>query len=340
MAARSKKDQALEKSERAIETVEADWRRKLDLVKSTVADELTNEEFDLFVHRANHLQLDPLQRQIYAWIQKENGRRKLVFMVGIDGLRLVAHRTKKYVPGTIEYGRDEDGRAFATATVNIIGPDGAWHKVSRTAYFNEFAKTYPDTGKPKGNWAKMPRLMLGKCAEALALRTAFPDVMGNVYTPEEMDQASNVEPVHQAPRVEPSAPSSGVSVVDDDKGDPGFKGTPDDQKPSAEPRKAKASTKKKAPVKKGDAVTPKGGLADKATDETKDAIAKVWRLKLPDGRPVWTQREIADQSQRLAIDLSEANFRSMLLELTDEADARMAKAAGDAPADEEVGSDA
>jgi hypothetical protein len=38
-------------------------------------------------------------------------------------------------------------------------------------------------------WKKMPETMLEKCCEAKALRMAFPDFLGGVYTQEEMEQA-------------------------------------------------------------------------------------------------------------------------------------------------------
>ena len=48
-------------------------------------------------------------------------------------------------------------------------------------------------------WQKMPFVMLGKCAEALALRKGFPQQLAGLYAKEELDQADTIQTLLQAP---------------------------------------------------------------------------------------------------------------------------------------------
>jgi hypothetical protein len=59
-------------------------------------------------------------------------------------------------------------------------------------------------------WATKGAIMIAKCAEALALRKAFPQDLSGIYTAEEMSQADNqqAESVRQpAPEQQPQQPA-------------------------------------------------------------------------------------------------------------------------------------
>lgn len=209
---------------------------QLALIRKTVAADTNQDEFELFVHTARHLRLDPLRRQIYAFVfsKTDAEKRRMSIIVAIDGFRAIADRTGAYRPDEDEPTYEIDPAAINPDT-NPIGlvkatvrvwkhSHGAWHKVTASAYWDEYApikrsaddyewvdtgETWPDSGKPKkkkvpigdvrakldttGNWGKMPRLMLAKVAEALALRKAWPDDFSNVYAAEEVDRSRAAE---------------------------------------------------------------------------------------------------------------------------------------------------
>lgn len=155
-------------------------RDQVDLIKSTVAKGTTDNELALFLYAAKRTGLDPLVRQIHA--VKRGGQ--MAIQTGIDGYRLIADRTGRYAPGKVTWEFDGDKIVSATATVKkLVGE--TWHEIEATAYFDEYKV---DVGPM---WKKMPKLMIAKCAEALAIRRAFPSEVSGVYTNEEMQQADN-----------------------------------------------------------------------------------------------------------------------------------------------------
>src|SRR6185312_12307984 len=154
----------------------------------------SNEDFLMFMHICKHCGLDPTMKQIYPVLRKDNKENKITMTVqtGIDGYRLIAERTGKYAPGREPtFTFDDKGKLIsATAYVKKQTQDGSRHEVAATAFYSEYVQTKFD-GKPNTFWAKMPNSQTAKCAEALALRKAFPANFSSVYTHEEMQQASN-----------------------------------------------------------------------------------------------------------------------------------------------------
>lgn len=172
-----------------------------DLVKRLFCKNCTDDEAELFAHVCQKTGLDPRAKQIYA-IKRGNS---MTIQTGIDGFRLIAERTGNYSPGresTFTYDKNNYVTS-ATSYIKKRTADNTWHEVACTAYMEEY--------NPKqGLWGKMPRTMLAKCAEALALRKAFPAELSGLYTADEMHQA-DIEEEKQKPvklqKEEPKKPS-------------------------------------------------------------------------------------------------------------------------------------
>jgi phage recombination protein Bet len=70
-------------------------------------------------------------------------------------------------------------RLVAGQKVAFVGP--------KTFWIETYATAKRDTKAPNSMWAKRPRGQLEKCAEAAALRRAFPEEIGNEYAAEEVE---------------------------------------------------------------------------------------------------------------------------------------------------------
>jgi phage recombination protein Bet len=165
----------------------------------------------VFFHQCKRTGLDPFARQIYM-IARQG---KQTIQTGIDGFRLIARRSTDRTGGTLGYEdtqwADPNGQWHdvwlwdtppAAAKVTVVRNGARFPAIAR---FMEYAGRKRD-GQLNQMWATKPALMLEKCAEALALRKAFPQDLSGLYTSDEMQQANVVEhqpPQQQKPKMPP-----------------------------------------------------------------------------------------------------------------------------------------
>jgi phage recombination protein Bet len=175
------------------------------LILKTVAPGLTEVEAAVFFHVARERHLDPLQKQIYAikrnsWVQELNNgqggyEQRMTLQVGIDGFRSIANRTGHYMPSDKLPLVEGQGTPELRVTVWVRRYHEAskqWLEFGATAYYREYVQTKKDkvSGKlePVAMWARMPLSQTEKCAEAKVLRRGWPEELGGMYTPEEIQR--------------------------------------------------------------------------------------------------------------------------------------------------------
>lgn len=162
------------------------------MIRDTYANGASPEEFAFLMEVAAVRRLNPLLRQVHFVRRWDKSKNRYVWavQVSIDGLRAIAERTGKYNgQDEPEYGaKNQHGfPEFAKVRVYRKGWD---RPVVGVAYWAEYVQT-GDGGKPTRFWADMPFNQIAKCAEAQALRKAFPEDLGGLYTDVEMEQAEN-----------------------------------------------------------------------------------------------------------------------------------------------------
>lgn len=192
--------------------------KQIALVKQTIAKDCNDEEFNLYMEVAKAKRLDPFLKQIIPMVFSKNNaeKRNMTIIISRDGQRVIAQRCGDYRPAskppTYEFDPSLKGplnpHGVVSATVYLWKQDpksGEWYEVAGQAFWEEFApikeewakndqtgknyKTGKQTLDDSGNWARMPRLMIAKCAEMQALRAGWPEQFTGLYDEAEMDRA-------------------------------------------------------------------------------------------------------------------------------------------------------
>ena len=155
---------------------------QLALIKRTIAKDATDDELALFVHDCARQGVHPLDKLIH--FTKRKG--KYTPITSIDFFRIRAGDSGECVGSDDAIFTGTPGTASFEARVTVYRlVQGQRGPFSATARWTEY--------KPDEDfmWKKMPHVMLAKCAEALALRKAFPKQLAGLYVKEEMEQADN-----------------------------------------------------------------------------------------------------------------------------------------------------
>ena len=168
-----------------------------------VAD-ATDGDLAVYLNYCQQTGMSPFAKQIYMIGRREKRGNdwivKQTIQMGIDGFRIIAQRSQ-------EYQGQEDAQ--------WCGPDGVWKDVwtdtvnppfaarvgvnrkgfkkplYAVALWSSYAVYYNDVLSPM--WKKHGPGQLAKCAEALAVRKAFPMDLSGIYEPTEMESIDAME---------------------------------------------------------------------------------------------------------------------------------------------------
>lgn len=181
------------------------------VLKDTLYPGATNEEVAMILSYCKARKIDPIlkpvhlvQMSVKTDKKDKDGKavyeRKNVIMPGIGLNRIDASRSGKYAGiSEPEFGEEiteklgKDGKSitypkWCRIVAKRILEDGSIGEFVAKEFWKEnYATKSKWDDAPNDMWEKRAYGQLAKCAEAQVLRKAFPDIVGNEYTKEEME---------------------------------------------------------------------------------------------------------------------------------------------------------
>lgn len=175
----------------ALSSLSAENRAMLQMIRRGPFKDCNDQEFDEAITVARSLGLDPIRREIYAFVfnAKSQTRRNMVLVTSIMGYRKIAARHGNYRPGPCRLIIDREainpktnprGIVAAEATV-FVHSHGEWHPIIEEVSWESYAPIVTKVWsrdleslvdlKPedwhldpkKEAWIRQPDVMLKKC---------------------------------------------------------------------------------------------------------------------------------------------------------------------------------
>lgn len=182
-----------------------------DDIKNYICPQATDKEVGMFLELCRAQRLNPFIKDAYLVkygnapasiiTGKEVFVRRANNNPNYEGIEHGIVFMRKAQCGSVQVEKREGAAVYKAAGETLLG---GWARVfvkGKRPVYCELSLDEYSTGK--SNWAKMPAVMIDKCAQVGALRLAFPDDFQGLYAAEEMGNAGERAQAMEAQEVEP-----------------------------------------------------------------------------------------------------------------------------------------
>lgn len=196
----------------------------IDVLQSSLYPGAAPNSIKLVIGYCKAANLDPMQKPVHIVPMWDKNAKQMrdVIMPGVGLYRTQAARSNALAGiGEPEFGPmtefNFDGLKISApewcrVVVRRLLPNGSIGEFAAVEYWIEnYATAGKDSSQPNTMWKKRPRGQLAKCAQAQALRMAFPEMVGSAPTADEMEgKALDSAEIDITPPKQPERPALAV----------------------------------------------------------------------------------------------------------------------------------